>query len=123
MKILSSYHQQRLWFIDYFEKGDLYPDGPVYHNIPLIFSVKKQLSYEGVEKAVYQLLSKNEVLRTSFFRSEGTIFQEIHEIKEISISKILKKEIDLLSKLKDLQELAFTFDNNFLIKCYFENLK
>ncbi|WP_167455902.1 non-ribosomal peptide synthetase [Tenacibaculum singaporense] len=123
MKILSSYHQQRLWFIDYFEKGDLYPNGPVYHNIPLIFSVKKQLSYEDIEKVVYQLLSKNEVLRTSFSRSEGTIFQEIHSINEVLIDKILKQEVNLLSKLKDLQELAFTFDNNFLIKCYFENLK
>ena len=29
-----SYHQERLWFIDQFENGNVYESAPTYHNIP-----------------------------------------------------------------------------------------
>ena len=30
-----TYHQERLWFIDAFERGRIYPGPPTYHNIPV----------------------------------------------------------------------------------------
>src|SRR5208282_6078717 len=39
-----SYHQERLWFIDRFETGKVYPSHPSYHNIPLLLECPKALN-------------------------------------------------------------------------------
>ena len=43
MKALLSSHQERLWFIDQFETGNVYPAEPTYHNIPLLLHGRGRL--------------------------------------------------------------------------------
>ena len=52
LKIEASYHQERLWFIDQFEAGTLYPSSPVYHNIPLILEISGALRIDLLEQSI-----------------------------------------------------------------------
>ena len=64
MRVPASYHQERLWFIDRFEAGNLYESSPVYHNIPLIFEIKGDLDVPLLEKSLMQVIRRHEALRT-----------------------------------------------------------
>lgn len=58
-----SYHQERLWFIDTFEKGKLYEAGPVYHNLPLLLKIEGRLDPQHLQVALAYLVARHEVLR------------------------------------------------------------
>src|SRR6516225_1574417 len=45
-----SYHQERLWFIDQFETGQIYPTSPIYHNIPLILYLEGPIDIQLLER-------------------------------------------------------------------------
>ena len=59
-----SYHQERLWFIDAFEKGRVYEDAPTYHNIPILLSIRGRVDPEAAEFCLNLLVRRHEVLRT-----------------------------------------------------------
>lgn len=75
--VRASFHQERIWFIDKFERNTLYPKGPTYHNIPIILSHKGQLDSELVTEALRRIISKHEVLRTSANYVEDILYQSI----------------------------------------------
>ena len=52
MKIEASYHQERLWFIDQFESGNLYESSPIYHNIPLILEIAGTVDAKILEQGI-----------------------------------------------------------------------
>ncbi len=64
MEVRASYHQERLWFIDKFEAGNLYRASPIYHNIPLIFQIRGVLDRELLKKSIAAVITRHEVLRT-----------------------------------------------------------
>ncbi|MFB6456956.1 condensation domain-containing protein, partial [Chitinophaga sp. Hz27] len=76
-QLLASYHQERMWFIDYFEAGDLYEGGPVYHNIPLILNLNGRLDIPRLEESVRTLLGRYEILRTVILNVDDHIIQQI----------------------------------------------
>ena len=59
-----SYHQERLWFIDQFEKGNVYESSPVYHNIPLILHLSGPIDCELLESSLNTIIDRHEALRT-----------------------------------------------------------
>ncbi|MBX0293013.1 amino acid adenylation domain-containing protein [Hymenobacter sp. HSC-4F20] len=65
-----SYHQERLWFIDTFEKGKLYEASPVYHNLPLLLQIDGPLDPECLRAAVAYLVGRHEVLRCQLQEGE-----------------------------------------------------
>ena len=77
MKYVASYHQEKVWFIDDFERGTIYSGGPAYHNIPLILYSKLELNVSGIKKAFQKLCYTHEVLRTRILEEEGIIYQSI----------------------------------------------
>jgi amino acid adenylation domain-containing protein len=64
MDIRASYHQERLWFIDTFEKENIYPSSPVYHNIPLLLEIGGDPDTGLLERAVRRVIQRHEALRT-----------------------------------------------------------
>lgn len=58
-----SFHQERLWFIDTFEKGKLYEASPVYHNLPLLLKIDGPLDRQCLQAAIDYLVARHEVLR------------------------------------------------------------
>lgn len=61
-----SFSQQRLWFLD-----QLSPADPTY-NIPYAMTIEGDLDVEGLQKALNTVVTRHEVLRTTFKNVEGT---------------------------------------------------
>ena len=57
-------HQERLWFIDRFETGNVYPESPTYHNIPLLLHGSGSLDAIRVAAALRTLAARHGALRT-----------------------------------------------------------
>jgi amino acid adenylation domain-containing protein len=60
---VPSYHQERLWFVDRFETGTLYPAQPVYYNMPLVARLSAPLDLARLDAAVGQVAARHEALR------------------------------------------------------------
>jgi amino acid adenylation domain-containing protein len=58
----ASYHQERLWFVDRFENGYLYPAQPVYYNVPLLLR-GAATEPARLQRAVDRVAAKYEALR------------------------------------------------------------
>ncbi|MCP4176264.1 MAG: amino acid adenylation domain-containing protein, partial [bacterium] len=90
-----SYHQERLWFIDNFEKNNLYEGSPVYHNIPMIIKLNNKLNISHLEKSINKIISNHEILRTNIITEESVGYQIIHDNHKINISQNMLKDISL----------------------------
>ena len=44
-----SYHEERLWFIDRFETGNVYESHPIYHNLPWLTHLHGPLDDQALE--------------------------------------------------------------------------
>lgn len=60
-----AYHQERLWFIDEFERDRVYPGPPTYHNIPVLLRIDGRIEAPILERALNALLVRHDALRTS----------------------------------------------------------
>ncbi|WP_304511256.1 non-ribosomal peptide synthetase [Desulfopila sp. IMCC35008] len=98
-----SYHQQRLWFIDRFERGNVYPHSPVYHNFPLLIEVEGRLEKQRLQTSLNKLSGRHRLLRTRFETIEGEVHQLIEPQAEIALH--LEEPADTLS-MGELVELA-----------------
>lgn len=72
---LSSPHQQRLWFIDHFETGYVYPTNPTYHNMPVIIEYSSYPDWSQLILALQDVVNKHEILRTVLKRDEDELKQ------------------------------------------------
>ncbi|MDL1986225.1 MAG: amino acid adenylation domain-containing protein [Deltaproteobacteria bacterium] len=89
---LSS-HQERIWFIDSFETGNVYPSHPVYHNMPVILEGKRWIP-EVVTEAANRLLERHEGVRSrARLTQEGAIL-EIRASAQVTVDRISIREND-----------------------------
>ncbi|OYO30320.1 hypothetical protein CD932_03610, partial [Janthinobacterium sp. PC23-8] len=72
-------HQERMWFIDVFEAGHLYPASPTYHNIPLLLEVDGPLTPQVLQTALDALLARHAILRTRISTHEARGWQRIDD--------------------------------------------
>jgi len=111
-----SYHQQRLWFIDKFERNVLYHGSPSYHNIPLIIDFEGVIDHQRLQEAFNYVVSQHGVLRSLFreesdgmiqigYAEEGGFLVEFESFSGHSLS-----ESELIEKL--LAETRVSFDFN-----------
>jgi len=59
-----SFHQERLWFIDRFEAGSLYPSHPVYHNIPLLIQLRGTIDPTLLSESLNTIVARHQALHT-----------------------------------------------------------
>ncbi|HYH08468.1 MAG TPA: amino acid adenylation domain-containing protein [Thermoanaerobaculia bacterium] len=64
--LTPSYHQDRLWFVDRFETGYLYPAQPTYYNMPHIVRFDGPIDAARLQRAVDRVAHKYESLRMRF---------------------------------------------------------
>lgn len=120
MKLPVSYHQQRMWFIDHFERDYLYEGGPVYHNIPLSLTLDKEVSTDQIYRAFTQLINRHDILRTQIIKEGDQIFQLITTPDDAVIKKLLNETADLNKNQEELRKISFDFENELLVRAYFE---
>ncbi|MFH9671790.1 amino acid adenylation domain-containing protein [Streptomyces sp. NPDC017405] len=74
----ASPHQQRMWFVDRFENGEIYPAAPTYHNLRLVLRLPETPERSRLDAAVTAVVRAHEALRTTFDHVDGQVVQRIH---------------------------------------------
>lgn len=77
-----SYAQERLWFVD-----QLQPDSAVY-NLPAAVRMTGNLNIGALEQALSEMVSRHEVLRTTFTSVSGEPMQVIHDATRVELPVI-----------------------------------
>ncbi len=85
-----SFAQQRLWFLEQLE-----PDGP--YKVPAAFRLRGPLQVEALERSVNEIISRHEVLRTTFAEIEGQPVQIVAPRLTLSIP------VEDLSRLPEVE--------------------
>lgn len=101
-----SYGQRRLWFIDQFEHGS------AQYNMPVVYPmVDTGFSKAAFELALNAIVTRHEVLRSSYIEEHGEVFQRVNESPFVPInyidlscldSELQKAEVARLAKLDAL---------------------
>ena len=73
-----SYHQERLWFIDQFEMGNVYETSPIYHNVPLILSFDGSVNQKILEDSVNEVINRHKILKTKIVSENNQAFQILY---------------------------------------------
>jgi len=126
MQTTVSYHQERLWFIDRFERGNLYKSSPIYHNIPFILKIKEELDKELLERALTEVINRHEALRTRVITIDHGPIQWISQQEEFKLEfhdlsgnrEGLKKEDDgcVLDRVLEDANKPFLIEKDLLIR-------
>ncbi|MEN7551664.1 amino acid adenylation domain-containing protein [Rapidithrix thailandica] len=83
-----SYVQERFWFINTFEKNNLYEGEPVYHNLPLIVAIEGPLSKSSLCQSLNTLIQRHEILRCTLSAQEDQPPQlQIHNTLSIPVEE------------------------------------
>src|SRR5690349_4208593 len=77
-----AYHQERLWFIDEFERGRVYAGPPTYHNIPILLRITGVLDPLVLQTALDALIARHAALRTNIRDGQ----QVIHETRPLPLA-------------------------------------
>jgi len=109
MEFKASYHQERLWFVDRFETGNIYETSPVYHNIPLIFQIKGQMNREMLEKSLKAVINRHSALRTRVITKDSQPFQVIDEEVDFKLQCLDVSGYKGENQEKHAMDLAITF--------------
>jgi amino acid adenylation domain-containing protein len=78
----ASAHQERMAFIDRFEKGVVYETSPIYHNLPLILRVPAVPDRTSLDARLSTVVNRHEVLRTNLFVAEDGVRQRVTPARE-----------------------------------------
>ena len=89
-----AYAQQRLWFLAELEPGTLV------YNMPFSLRVRGNLNTEALDKAVADLISKHESLRTVFVASDASKNASTNNEPQ----QIILDSIDVVVNYEDLQQ-------------------
>ncbi len=89
--------QQRLWFLDQLEPGNLF------YNIPTVIRLAGDLDADALEAALNEIIRRHESLRTTFGDEQGAPVQIIHEHLPVSPDFI---DLRGLSEIEREQEAA-----------------
>lgn len=84
-RVPLSFHQERLWFIDRFEKGNVYDTSPIYHNVPLILNLDGSVQQDKLEAALNGILISHPILRTQVITEQHTGFQVCRHNAELEM--------------------------------------
>jgi surfactin family lipopeptide synthetase A len=104
-----SFAQQRLWFLDRLSPGlSLY-------NIPVAVRLDGALNVNALKWAMDEMVSRHEILRTTFSEVEGSPVQVIHErlhvpIRRISLRHLTSTERDAQLHEHVGEEVGVSFD-------------
>src|SRR5262249_46157001 len=105
LQIPLSFHQERLWLADQFEKGNISESSPVY-NIPLILSFKGPIDVPRLESSINGVIVRHGALRTRIITEGDRPFQRISPFEKIHLEVIDLEPSDGLPTANDLLEMA-----------------
>ena len=111
-----SFSQERLWFIDQHKQNATY-------NIPLAVRILGGLDIWVLEKALFEIVSRHEVLRTNFVTINNDPKQFIHErptcnLEIVNLNHLTKEKADkqILSSINKKSPKPFDLANDSLVR-------
>ena len=87
-QLALSSHQNRMWFIDTFEAGSLYPASPVYHNIPLLLEWHRAPAPEVMQAAIDALMARHEVLRSRVGKDGEAVVATLDPALAVTLERV-----------------------------------
>jgi amino acid adenylation domain-containing protein len=117
-----SFAQERLWFIDQYEKGTSA------YNILLAFELKKSVNINYLEKSLQQLVARHEILHTLIKQDKlGNAYQQVTDLTSNPfkiIEKTVNDEAGIKEQLKKYTNKIFQLDREYPINAtiYLNNL-
>ncbi|UNY98308.1 amino acid adenylation domain-containing protein [Zhouia spongiae] len=115
-QIPLSYAQERLWFMDQYNHNSSY-------NMPGAIRFLGELNKEVLEKVLFTIVNRHEILRTNFVTINDEPKQVIHEVPTchveiINLSHLSKEESNkqILDLLKEESQKTFDLANDSLIR-------
>ena len=94
-----SFAQQRLWFLEQLE-----PDGP--YKVPAAFRLRGPLNVTALERSVNEIISRHEVLRTTFAEIEGQPVQIVAPRLTLSIPVEDLSQLPQLERAERVKQIA-----------------
>lgn len=91
-----SYHQERLWFVDHFETGNVYESSPVYHNVALALRFDGPIEPAVLASCLEELVARHEALRTRLAAGDDGPVRHVCETGRIELGRI-EGESDLVA--------------------------
>jgi amino acid adenylation domain-containing protein len=95
-----SFAQQRLWFLD-----QLTPGSPVY-NIPVAVRLTGRLDVAALERSFEEIVSRHEILRTTFTTVEGVPMQVVTEKGSVTLRLVDLSQLPPGEREAKVSELA-----------------
>ncbi|MEM9004407.1 MAG: amino acid adenylation domain-containing protein [Cyanobacteria bacterium P01_F01_bin.86] len=113
-----SFAQERLWFINQLEGNS------ANYNLPGAFRITGELDHNALKQALSEIVSRHEVLRTSFTSANGQPLQVIHPATLVNIPLVDLQSLEKTEQEKVVSEAAqkeadtpFNLENVPLIRC------
>ncbi|WP_026882824.1 non-ribosomal peptide synthetase [Clostridium akagii] len=90
-----SFAQESLWFIEQFERGTSA------YNVPLILHLSNDVSVENLEKALYKIVDRHEILRTIITDNYQVVTHDSFKVSHdsISVQKYADQVFDLENEI------------------------
>ena len=101
-----SYHQERLWFIDQFETGNVYESSPVYHNLPLILHFDGAVDAALLESSLNTIIERHDALRTRIITAHAQGSQVLSEQETLKLKIVDAPDSVARNSFESLTELA-----------------
>lgn len=112
-----SFSQQRLWFIDRLEGGS------AHYNMPLALKLVGEFDAEAFKKAINSIVSRHEILRTTYHLSELQAIQKVSLESDVNINTIdlcylpkEQREITASKFIKEEAEQPFDLSKDLMIR-------
>ncbi|WP_165227154.1 non-ribosomal peptide synthetase [Aquisphaera insulae] len=109
----ASFAQQRLWYLDQLEPGD------IAYNIPMAVRLEGPLDVAALSKAMTEIVRRHETLRTTFEAGDGVPFQRIVPVADLPVEVESLEGADeqgLRERLRELGGRPFDLANGPLLR-------
>ena len=114
-KMLLSYAQERLWFIDQFE-------GSTQYHQPSILRIENELNPVLIEAAIKDLIGRHDVLRTVIHSKDGVAYQKVKSVDkwkmEFSEMKIGDQPIELKKRIRSIVDSPFDLSSDYMLRAH-----
>lgn len=100
-KLLASYAQRRLWFVDRLEEND-----STEYNLALRFRFKGKLDVKAYRRALQEIVDRHEVLRTIIKECDGDVYQAIQSDVSVDVRETNLSELDVTKKMLAAKRLG-----------------
>src|SRR5262249_16818764 len=125
-----AYHQERLWFIEEFERGNVYPSSPTYHNIPLILHLQGFVDSRVLESSLATIIGRHHVMQTSFVVEDARVVQKLlsrepFKLKVIDLSQRVPRInlADALAQARNAAAEPFDLEHDLLVRATLFRIK